>query len=438
MKKTFVLDTNVILSDPNSIFSFEKNEVVIPTVVLQEVDGKKTLMNEIGRNARAFSRELDKIREQGKLHIGVKLDNGGTIRVVPPPSESRIYDNFLDSDADNRIIATAKMIQEMGATKSKVVLVSKDTNVRVKADVEGIEAESYSNDNVINSMEDQYTGFVEVEIGADEMATMLRTREMVQPEDVDQLHENQFVLYKNGTQEFFGINKGGKVEYPYNFMDYDTVFGLQALNIQQKMALEVLLDDSITVVTITSKAGGGKTLLSLAAALQKTLEEGKYKKIAVTRPTVPLSDNQDLGFLPGGIEEKFMPWMKPIYDNLEYLFNATSKADLAKTIAGYEEMIEIEPLAYIRGRSIPYQFIILDEAQNTNRHEMKTAGTRLGHNSKIVAIGDPQQIDHPYIDQYSNGLVYMSEKMKDQKLAAHVTLMKGERSETAEMIAELL
>ena len=432
MKKVYVLDTNVILSDFNAIYSFEKNDIVIPSVALQEIDNKKTLMNDVGRNARHFSREIDKLRSNGKLHKGVKLHNGGTLKIVAPPQDSKAYDNFLDSEADTRIIATAKMLQEN--LNNKVIVVSKDTNVRVKADVEDVDAEDYLHDKVILGEDDKYEGYRTIDV--DVKAIMDFRKNGIVDYDTSNMLENEFLVLKNGSQYEVGINKKGKITKLYNYKQSEFVFGLQAKNIEQMMALELLLDDEIPLVTLTAKAGTGKTLLALASGLQKTLDEPKYKKLLVARPVVPMG--KDIGFLPGEKEEKLRPWMQPIYDNLEFLLDADDDNDLEKKMQGYEHMIQVEALTYIRGRSIPKQFIIIDEAQNLTQHEAKTICTRIGEKSKVILVGDPQQIDHPYLDQYSNGLTYVCEKMKHLKESGHMTLKRGERSGLAQLCADLL
>jgi len=432
MKKICVLDTNVILSDYMSIYNFEKNEVVIPTVVLQEIDNKKTLMNDVGRNARHFSKEIDKLRLQGKLHKGVKLHNGGTLKVVAPPQDSKAYDNFLDNEVDTRIIATAKMLQDN--LNTKVVVISKDTNVRIKSDAEDVDAEDYHHDKVINDDEDSYKGYRTVEVDAKTITKFIKHGLI--DYDTSNMLENEFLVLANGSQMEIGINKDGRIEKLYHYNSGDFVFGIQAKNIEQIMALELLLDDSIPLVTITSKAGTGKTLLALASGLHKSLDDVKYKKLLVARPVVPMGN--DIGYLPGEMSDKLRPWMQPIYDNLEFLLDADDGKDLEKKMLGYEGIIQVEALTYIRGRSIPKQFIIIDEAQNLTQHEVKTICTRLGEKSKIVLVGDPQQIDSPYLDAYSNGLTYVSEKMKHLKESGHVTLKTGERSGLAQLAADLL
>ncbi|MFK3936669.1 PhoH family protein [Alkalihalobacillus sp. NPDC078783] len=430
--KAFILDTNILLSDPNAINAFGENTVIIPTVVLQELDRKKKQMDEIGFNARQVARNLEILRQKGKLNEYVDLENGGRLKVIEPPSSSSVYSNFLDKEADSKIVATAKSYRD--SSPFEVVLVSKDVNVRIKADASGVPAEDYEHDKVVNSKEEHYTGMNIYETNAGEIAKFVKygtttfSSEHALP--------NEFTVFKNGSQEELGIERDGTIKPLYNYNSVDPVFGLQAKNVEQQMALELLLDDNIPLVTLTGKAGTGKTLLSLAAGLKKSLDDGVYRKVIVSRPVVPMG--KDIGYLPGEKEEKLRPWMQPIYDNLEYLFDCNSDEELAKAMTGYEDMIEVEALTYIRGRSIPEQFFIIDEAQNLTKHEVKTIITRAGEGTKIVLVGDVNQIDHPYLDQFSNGLTYVIEKMKQLKETGHVSLTKGERSNLAQLAADLL
>lgn len=432
MKKVYVLDTNVLLSDPNAIFSFGKNDIVIPSVVLQEIDNKKKLMDEIGRNARYFAKQIDKLRENGKLHKGIKLDTGGTLRIVAPPQDSKAYDNFLDNTVDTRIVATAKTLMEV--SNNNVIVVSKDALVRVKSDAEGVIAEDYLHDKVISSEDDKYRGYVNFETDAKTISEFKKGKMF--DYDCSNLNPNQFVVMNNGNQKEFAINKDNSLCKTYKYSNGEFVFGLQAKNLEQRMALEVLLDDEIPLVTLSGKAGTGKTLLALAVGLQRSLEDRKYNKVLVARPIVAMG--KDIGYLPGEKEEKLRPWMQPIYDNLEFLFDAKDERELQSKLQGYEDIIQVEALTYIRGRSIPKQYLIIDEAQNLTQHEVKTILTRVGEGSKIILVGDPEQIDHPYLDAYSNGLTYVIEKMKHLKESAHITLSKGERSDLAQLCADIL
>lgn len=431
MKKIYVLDTNILLADPNAIYSFGVNDIVIPSVVLQELDSKKKLMDELGRNARYVSRQLDKLREQGKLHETVNLSNGGTLTVVAPPKESNVYDAFLNDEVDTAIVAVADYIQKDNP-ETDVILVSKDVLVRVKADMY-IDAEDYNNDKVISANDDKYTGITELDVDSEDIDLFYKERKFIVHQD---LPENHFVLLKNGKQSALTRFNNGFVYPLYNYSEDETVWGLRAKNYEQRLALDLLLDPNIPLVTLSGKAGTGKTLLALAAALKQSQDLDTYNKITVARPVVPMG--RDIGYLPGEMEDKLRPWMQPIYDNLEFLFNAKDQDDLEKMLAGYEDLIQVEALTYIRGRSIPNQFLIIDEAQNLTQHEAKTILTRIGEGSKIVLVGDPEQIDNPYLDAFSNGLTYVIEKMKHLKETGHVTLTKGERSPLAQLCADIL
>ncbi|MBP3952171.1 PhoH family protein [Bacillus suaedae] len=442
MKKIYVLDTNVLLQDPYSIFSFQDNEIVIPAVVLEEVDSKKRNMDEVGRNARQFSKQIDSLRGMGKLHEGVPLESGGILRVeLNHRSFLRLKDSFADMTNDNRIIAVALnlMIEEQEKEDGKqVILVSKDALVRVKADALGLHSEDFLSDRVIE-FDHVYPGYVEIYVDADVMKTFYTNGEIMLSELTKHpFYPHQFIIMKDalgGSSSALGkVEPCGKKVKPF-VNDPDQVWGIRSRNVQQRMALELLLRDDISLVTMIGKAGTGKTLLSLAAGLMQTEDMGKYKKLVVARPVVPLG--KDIGYLPGEKEEKLRPWMQPIYDNLEFLFNTKKPGELDQILAGMGS-IQVEALTYIRGRSIPDQFIIIDEAQNLSKHEAKTILTRVGERSKIVFMGDPQQIDHPYLDEYNNGLTYVVERFKDQTVSGHVKLVKGERSGLAQLAADLL
>jgi PhoH-like ATPase len=431
MKKIFILDTNVLLADPNAMYTFADNDVIIPSVVLQELDTKKKFMDEIGRNARYVSRQLDKLREKGKLHESVNLPNGGTLKVVSPPKESVVYDTFLNDDVDTAIVALADLIKTTTGDK-EVVLVSRDVLVRVKADM-FVLAQDYHNDKVISAKDDKYTGITELEVDSEDIDIFYKERKLI---SLEQFPENHFVVLKCGKQSAMTRFKNGFLYPLYNYDEDESVFGLFAKNLEQRLVLDLLQDENVPLVTISGKAGTGKTLIALAAALKQTQDIPTYNKVIVARPIVSMG--KDLGALPGELSEKLAPWMQPIYDNLQFLFNTKSKDELTKLLSGYEDLIQVEALTYIRGRSIPNQFFIIDEAQNLTKHEVKTILTRVGEGTKIVLIGDPEQIDNPYLDAYSNGLTYVIETMKSLKETGHVTLSKGERSPLAQLAADML
>jgi len=445
MKKIFVLDTNVLLHDPQSLFAFHDNEVIIPAIVLEELDSKKRLADELGRNARSVSRLLDQMREEGHLHEGITLPGGGLLKVeLNHRSFLRVQEMFGEMSNDNRILAVAlnyKMEQEdvLEEEKRSVVLVSKDVLVRIKADVLGLQAQDYLSDhNVVDS--DLYTGYLTLFVHPsviDEFYTY-RFLSINQLQLKAKLNPNEFVILRDemGTSKsaLLKVSPDGLRLEPL-YLSNEPVWGITARNAQQRMALELLLNDDIPLVTLSGKAGTGKTLLALAAGLLKVEDEHKYKKLLIARPVVPMG--KDIGYLPGEKEEKLRPWMQPIYDNLEYLFDTKKAGDIDKILMGMGS-IQVEALTYIRGRSIPGQFIIIDEAQNLTKHEVKTIVSRVGEGSKIVLMGDPGQIDHPYLDSLSNGLTHIVERFKYEGISGHMTLEKGERSKLAQHAADLL
>lgn len=442
LSKIYVLDTNVLLQDPYSIFSFEDNEVVIPAVVLEEVDSKKRYMDEIGRNARQVSRLIDGLRAAGKLHEKIPLENGGTIRIeLNHRSFHELQDIFIEKTNDNRILAVAKNLYMEEQTKENgkpVIIVSKDALVRVKADAIGLDAEDFLNDRVVE-FEHIYTGFIEVFLPIELLGRFYEKGELYLSEIANHpFYPSQFLIMKDalgGSASAIGMVDKTSKKVKKLVLNQEHVWGIHPRNVQQTMAIELLLRKDITLVTLIGKAGTGKTLLALAAGLMQTEDFREYKKLLVARPIVPVG--KDLGFLPGEKQEKLRPWMQPIFDNLEFLFNTKKPGELDAILAGMGS-IEVEALTYIRGRSLPKQFIIIDEAQNLTKHEVKTILTRVGEGSKIVLMGDPEQIDHPYLDAYNNGLTYVVEKFKDQDISGHVKLLKGERSGLARLAADLL
>jgi PhoH-like ATPase len=438
MKKTFVLDTNVLLHDPNSIFSFEDNDVIIPIVVIEELDKFKKGLDEIGRNGRQVSRHLDELRMKNKLSIGVDLDNGGTLKVelnhqhaVPCPLPA----DLSLAVADNRILMVALCLSK---EKEGVVLVTKDTNLRIKADAVGLITEDYETGTV--NIDELYTGETELDVDQAALTEFFEKGELPVPSDV--YYPNQFVMVRNQANP----SQTGLAKYSPKKKAVvqlagarQGVWGVSARNKEQNYALDLLLDDEIKLVTLVGRAGTGKTLLALAAGLEKTVEERIYQRLVVSRPIFPLG--RDIGYLPGDVEEKLKPWMQPIFDNLEYLMGPSEgRGRRPKDYHGLVDlgMLELEPLTYIRGRSMPNRYLIVDEAQNLTPHEIKTIISRAGENTKIVLTGDPYQIDNPYIDSSSNGLTYVAERFKHETIAGHITLIKGERSALAELATRLL
>lgn len=443
MKKIFVLDTNVLLQDPNAVFAFEDNEIIIPAVVLEELDSKKRNVDEIGRNARYAARLLDKLREKGQLHDGVDLENGGSLKVeLNHKSFIKMQEFFGEVTSDNRILAVAlNYVHEENEKEhpKPVVLVSKDTLVRIKADVLGIAAQDYLSDKIVSST-DFYVGYNCIMVHPSVIDDFYTNR-FIRADQIElgrPLNPHEFVILKDET----GSSKSALLKADAEstkldalFLGKDPIWGIAARNAQQRMALELLLNDEIPLVTMTGRAGTGKTLLALAAGLMKVEDDNKYKKLLIARPVVPMGN--DIGYLPGEKDEKLRPWMQPVYDNLEYLFDTKKPGDIDKILDGLGS-IQVEALTYIRGRSIPGQFIIIDEAQNLSKHEVKTIVSRVGEGSKVVLMGDPEQIDHPYLDASSNGLTYLVERFKEVALSGHITLERGERSQLAQLATDLL
>jgi len=440
MKKIFVLDTNVLLHDPRAIFSFEDNDVVIPIVVIEELDKFKKDVNEIGRNARQVSRILDEYRQKGKLSQGVKLERGGNLRVeLNHQAPDRLPSELIATKADNRILATALNLKHDGLP---VILVTKDTNLRIKADALGMNAEDYESDTI--TLDELYSGESEITVEPGAIDEFYGKGEL--PATGPKPHPNQFVLIKNSanpSQTALARYHQQKNAFVPIASTKHGIWGISARNKQQQFALDLLLNDDIRLVTLVGRAGTGKTLIALAAGLEKTIENRTFQRLVVSRPVFPLG--KDIGFLPGDIEEKLRPWMQPIRDNLDFLMGASASA-VAGRAKGKKDlqslfdlgMIEVEPLTYIRGRSMPNQYLIVDEAQNLTPHEIKTIITRAGEGTKVVLTGDPYQIDNPYIDSSSNGLTFVVDRFKDEPIAGHITLVKGERSELAELAATLL
>jgi PhoH-like ATPase len=469
--KTFVLDTNIVLHNPDAIFVFKEHDVVLPFSVIEELDKMKRKDDDLGRNARACIRNLDRLRAIGALTQGISWSElgpmaGKAFSAGPNGKTGRVRIDVRDlarpaaigeDMPDNRIIAVAYHLMRDG---HEVVFLTKDLSARIKADSLGIKTEDFQNQKV--DAERLYTGFVQAEVEGSVIDELYRDRLLevgvVAGELTDEhgngVEEekplaNQFVILKNkvdathtglarrlaDTEHLIPVTGPRK-----------PVFGIMARNVQQTMAMDVLLDEEIKFITLLGSAGTGKTLLALAAGMSKVFAEERYSKLLVARPIMPLG--RDIGYLPGDKDEKLSAWMQPIFDNLTYLMNTrggaggghadshSSEQRITKLMA--DGKLVLEPLTYIRGRSIPQQFMIVDEAQNLTPHEVKTIASRVGDGTKLILTGDIEQIDNPYLDSSSNGLAYAVEKMKGVNLYAHVTLAKSERSELASLAASRL
>ena len=469
--KTFVLDTNVIIHDPNAIYSFEGSKVVIPLPVIEELDHFKRFSDEKGRAARLVARKLDELRTKGKLVEGVKLDNGTELRVAMVESRGTLpsymqpflheyrpagadkglrkggmprlkdangngFPGFVNNK-DNLILSVAQHLMHQG---ERVVFITKDINLRIKAETIGLETEDYEKEKV--DITDLYKGWQEVGAPTEDINEFYKTKKLhVNP---GAIQPNEFVILKDnngGSQSAlarYSRSQGALV--PLSKAEVSP-WGIKPLNTEQRFALELLMRKDIQLVSLVGSAGSGKTLMALAAGLEQTLEEHLYRRLLVARPVIAVG--QDIGFLPGSKQEKLNPWMGAIYDNLEFLFDRfdrkhddESNFDIQMLLD--EGKLEIEAVTYLRGRTLPGQYIIIDDAQNLTPHEMKTIISRVGEGSKIVLTGDPYQIDNYYLDAASNGLTNLVEHFKGQPLYGHVTFSKIERSPLAALASELL
>ncbi|HAJ80593.1 MAG TPA: phosphate starvation-inducible protein PhoH [Fibrobacteres bacterium] len=438
--KNYILDTTVLLYDPQALFKFEENNVFIPITVIEDIDRFKKDLNETGRNARQTSRHLDGLRLKGSLTSGVKIDMGGKVIVKLDASSAaaKIPREFQSNPRDNLILSIALDVKEKSGGVP-TFFVSKDINLRIKADALGLDVEDYESDKV--DIEELYSGFTAITVMPEAISGFFETGAIAYQGE-EKLFVNQYVTIADASDAsriaYGRYQRDGKI-VKLAREDKDGVWRIKPRNKEQIFSMDALLNDSIQLVTLVGKAGTGKTLLAVAASLYKTVDENVYNHVLVSRPTLPMG--KDIGFLPGTIEEKLAPWMYPIADNVDLLMRSEAKA--RRHIRGFKELLEsgiliVEPLTYIRGRSIHNQFLIIDEAQNLTPHEIKTIITRVGDGSKIILTGDPYQIDNPYIDSSSNGLTYVVERFKDQEVAAHITFTKGERSVLSELAANLL
>ena len=434
MKKTIILDTNVYLTEAGSILAFGKNNVAIPTIVLDEIDKHKHRQDTAGLNARTMNRVLDALRSKGSLMDGVALGRGKGKVFAAHYDADFMPAGMKEDDSDNKIIAVALRLIEKG---HQIAVVSRDLNMRVKCDAYGIECHDYQPQKVINSVENLFTGTQELEVDFSLIDRFYTGEPFCLPDQKEKLFPNQFLLLKNEATNKSAICRYDGEGKPLKKVNkYKNIWGLSARNKEQKYAMDLLFDKNIHIMSLTGPAGTGKTLLATACALEQVINttgaSGGYDKLIITRPVQPMG--RDIGFLPGTLEEKMLPWIAPIRDNLEHLFGDRTALDMQVE----QGTIEIEAMTYIRGRSIANAFMSVDEAQNLTAHELKTIITRVGHGTKLVLTGDIQQIDNSYVDSVSNGLTHAVEKFKDYDIAGHITLTKGERSELATLASEIL
>lgn len=438
-KKLYVLDTNVYLTDFNSVYHFGTSDIVVPMKVLEEVDKHKKRQDSVGMNARHFIRVLDELREKGDIHTGVRVGKNKSVLRVAGYEPSLLPASLDPTNPDNQIIATA-LTEKLALPDVVVVLVSRDVNVRVKCDALGLPTEDYIPSQVVDTPEEIYTGFINHLVDDETVNRFYKNERIVLEEKDIKLFPNQYVMLvstasetKTALARFKDYNSPlQKVkEYKHGLWE------IKSRNKEQAFALDLLTDPEIKIVSLIGKAGSGKTLMAIAAGLYQVLGNGtntpEYNYLIVSRPVQPMG--KDIGYLPGTLEEKMAPWVAPIEDNLKFLMG-NDKNMLQEFMD--KGIIEIEALTYIRGRSIANAFIIIDEAQNLTMHELKTIITRVGEGTKIVLTGDIEQIDNIYVDSTTNGLTHAVEKFKEFGLAGHITLKQGERSEVATLAARVL
>jgi PhoH-like ATPase len=435
-RERIILDANVLLHEPNSVFAYPQAHVIIPISVIEEIDHFKKEFNETGRNARLVAQILDRIRSDGSLTDGIRLSNGGVLSVFVMEEKAIQLPAFLDlKKSSNKVLAVTLLIHRL--YPDNTFLVTNDINLRVRVSALGINVMAF--EEKLPNLEKFYAGLVTYTVTRDD-DTVLRQNGGIQPKQAV-FHANQSVLvqYKE-TDEVLICRYHAEAD---RLMVIDSfpegIWGIKARNLEQAIALDLLMDPSVHIVILAGKAGTGKTLLALAVALELMLSANQYQKILVSRPIFPMG--RDMGYLPGDIEQKMEPWMQPIFDNLEFL--STNRTSPGSKTGGYQRLldmglVELEPLTYIRGRSIPHRFMIVDEAQNLTPHEIKTIVTRAGAGTKLVLTGDPYQIDNPYVDTISNGLSHVIEKFQNYSLSGHVNLIHGVRSQLAELASNIL
>jgi len=454
MKKTYVLDTNVLLSDPECIHSFKDNNLLIPVLVLEELDNHKTRNDDVGRNARQVSRNLDSMRSQGSFHDGVKTREGGLLKIVSSGGDpTAILPKELSSSSslDNMIIGFMLLRKN-----ENLVLVSKDINIRVKCDALGLQCQDYLSMRISSDIDELYRGVKIIHIPEEVVDSFYKEGKVeLNSFTQEKVYPNQIVILKTVNSQgntvksaISRLHEDGTLQ---SLAKIESVFGLRPRNKEQQFSLDLLMDENIKLLSMIGKAGCGKTLLAIASGLEQLVSIGsqpRYQKLIVSRPVQ--SVGKDIGYLPGTLEEKMEPWIAPIKDNLDFLLgiNGNKQGRKIKDNLGSSNpyldlmqqrgLVEIEAISFIRGRSIANAYIIIDEAQNLSMHELKTIVTRVGEGTKIVLTGDIEQIDNVEVDAYTNGLTYAIEKFKEYSIAAHVTLLKGERSPLATLASKIL
>jgi len=452
-RKAFILDTNVLLNDPGAILSFDNSDVIIPLSVLKELDKHKTRTDEIGKNARGINRTLDGYRNGSSLLKGIKLINNGTlfIKTITKASFELLPHELKASshEVDTGLIALMLELKSQN-TKKIHTLITRDINLRVQCDALGIRSENYRIADHRTSMNELYGGVTRASLSKEKLDKFYQKNELELDEiDIeDTVFSNQFLVIKSDLKSGSAIGRyNADSKSIKRVIEKKKVFGLSPRNKEQNFALDLLLDPELKLITLTGPAGTGKTLLTLAAGCQQVIESKLYERLIIIKPVQPVG--KDLGFLPGSLDEKLAPWISPIKDNLNFLFQTSSRASTTSnsrqkkddhylSLLFEKKVIEVEAIAFIRGRSIPNAYIVIDEAQNLSTHELRTIITRVGEGTKIILTGDIGQIDHPQLDVYSNGLTHAVERFKEYQLAGHITLLKGERSALATLASEIL
>ena len=435
-KKIYVIDTSACLTDASCLTSFGNNDIVLPLKVLEEIDNHKKRQDSVGANARKVIRKLDSLREKGTLYKGLRLGKGKGLIYVKLCVKDTLPENLDISIPDNEIIGVA-LNQKREYPKRKVIVVTRDINMRVKCDALGLITEDYHSSQVVSDTSHIYTGYTEHLVDEPILDRFYADEDIFLEKEECSLVPNQFImLVSNQNEKKTGLARFSSYTKPLkkiNGVHKKNIWGIKPRNKEQMFALDLLKDKNISVITLVGKAGCGKTLLAIAAGLQQVMETAQYKRLVISRPIQPVG--RDIGFLPGTMEEKMAPWVAPIQDNLQFLMGNDKE-----TLEMYMQngTIEVEALTYIRGRSISNAFIIVDEAQNLTAHELKTIITRVGENTKIILTGDIEQIDNVYLDETSNGLTHAVEKFKDYDISGHITLVKGERSKVATIASKVL